>query len=91
MLLDGLKLVLDNGWTVKAPEMQELCELCAVKYPIQKDEHFMQFYRFLLKHFRIEESSETGMIVEENEEEGDATDDGELNNNVNVGDSLISM
>ncbi len=47
MLLDGLKLVLDNGWTVGAQEMEQLMQMCNLKTKTFEDEDFTQFYKFL--------------------------------------------
>lgn len=44
MLLDGLKLVLDNGWTVGTAEMGQLMEMCNLKSKVFDDENFMHFF-----------------------------------------------
>jgi hypothetical protein len=44
MLLDGLKLVLDNGWTIGEPEMTQLMEMCGLKGKTFEDENFREFF-----------------------------------------------
>jgi len=51
MLCDGLKLVLDNGWTVDKPEMEELMEMCGLKTKVFEDEDFKTFFLFLIEKF----------------------------------------
>lgn len=38
MLMDGLKLILDNGWTLGEPEMIQLMEMCGLRNKISIDE-----------------------------------------------------
>lgn len=47
MLLDGLKLVLDNGWTIQTVEFLQLCDLCGLKCKVQVDTEFVGFLEFV--------------------------------------------
>lgn len=51
MLLDGLKLVLDNGWTIEGPEMRQLMQMCNLESLKFEDENFRDFFEFLRVHF----------------------------------------
>ncbi len=47
MLLDGLKLILDNGWTIGEIEIIQLMEMCGLKSKVYMDEKYMAFLEFL--------------------------------------------
>ena len=47
MLLDGLKLILDNGWTIGEIEIIQLMEMCGLKTKVYMDEKYMAFLEFL--------------------------------------------
>ena len=47
MLLDGLKLVLDNGWTVRAEELLELCDLCDLRSKVFASHEYAKFLEFM--------------------------------------------
>lgn len=47
MLLDGLKLVLDNCWTIRTDEFLQLCDLCGLKQKVQVSHEFEQFLEFV--------------------------------------------
>lgn len=47
MLLDGLKLVLDNGWTVETEEVLQLCDMCGLKQKVFVSREFRQFLEFV--------------------------------------------
>ena len=55
MLLDGLKLVLDNGWTIGRAEMEQLMEMCNLKNKVFEDENFRQFFQHLVINFKLVE------------------------------------
>ena len=54
MLLDGLKLVLDNGWTVGAQEIEQLMTMCHLDLTEMKDPDFRQFIDCLRENFVVE-------------------------------------
>ena len=47
MLMDGLKLVLDNGWTIGEAEMVQLMEMCDLNKKVYMDEKYLPFLEFL--------------------------------------------
>lgn len=51
MLLDGLKLVLDNGWTVGTQEIEQLMQMCHLDQHQIKDPEFKQFFDCLVDNF----------------------------------------
>ena len=56
-LLDGLKLVLDNGWTVQIKELIQLFDLLRLKQKVRVDEknaEFLEFVIFIGMAFDIE-------------------------------------
>jgi hypothetical protein len=57
-LLDGLKLVLDNGWTVQTKELLQLFDLLRLKEKVcvdDRNEGFLEFVIFIAKTFEIDE------------------------------------
>ena len=55
MLLDGLKLVLDNGWTIEGAEMKQLMEMCNIKTMKFECDDFKDFFGFLTEHFMLQD------------------------------------
>ena len=58
MLLDGIKIVLDNGWTVREEEMLELFDLCGLKQKIFiSGEHrkFLEFIFVVTENFALDQ------------------------------------
>ena len=56
-LLDGLKLVLDNGWTVQTKELLQLFDLLRLKEKVcvdDKNEGFLEFVMFIAKTMEVD-------------------------------------
>ena len=47
MLMDGLKLVLDNGWTLGEAELVQLMHMCGLISKVYMDEKYLPFLEFL--------------------------------------------
>jgi hypothetical protein len=47
MLMDGLKMVLDNGWTLGEAEMVQLMQMCSLSNKVYMDEKYLPFLEFL--------------------------------------------
>jgi hypothetical protein len=47
MLLDGVKMVLDNGWTIQDEEMLQLFDMCKLKTKVFFSLEYSKFLEFV--------------------------------------------
>ena len=47
MLLDGIKMVLDNGWTIQEQEMLQLFDMCKLKNKVLFSLEYNKFIEFI--------------------------------------------
>lgn len=47
MLLDGVKMVLDNGWTIQDEEMLQLFDMCKLKTKVLFSFEYSKFLEFI--------------------------------------------
>lgn len=48
MLLDGLKLILENGWTIDNEELTELFDMCRLKDKVFYSIEYAQFLEYIM-------------------------------------------